>query len=328
MIITRTPMRITLGGGGTDIPSYHRTYGGALISAAIDKYMFIYVNRPIVDDLIRLKYSKTEIVKDVDEIQHDIARESLRLMEIRNAIEITAMADIPSGTGLGSSSCFAVGLLNALHALKREHISARDLAEEACHIEIDLCHKPIGKQDQYLAAFGGISELEIDTSGKVRISASRIDGDIRKELENNILLFFTGIKRESHSILQEQSLATGKDKKRIVDSLHRIKEIGQQIKEALSAGDIGRFGKLLDLHWQTKKKLSEKITDQKIERWYEVAKAHGALGGKIMGGGGGGFFMFYCEKDRRELRRAMAAEGLRELHFRFDIEGSKVLVNF
>ena len=321
-------MRITLGGGGTDIPSYHRTYGGALISAAIDKYMFIYVNRPIVDDLIRLKYSKTEIVKDVDEIQHDIARESLRLMEIRNAIEITAMADIPSGTGLGSSSCFAVGLLNALHALKREHISARDLAEEACHIEIDLCHKPIGKQDQYLAAFGGISELEIDTSGKVRISASRIDGDIRKELENNILLFFTGIKRESHSILQEQSLATGKDKKRIVDSLHRIKEIGQQIKEALSAGDIGRFGKLLDLHWQTKKKLSEKITDQKIERWYEVAKAHGALGGKIMGGGGGGFFMFYCEKDRRELRRAMAAEGLRELHFRFDIEGSKVLVNF
>ena len=321
-------MRITLGGGGTDIPSYHRTYGGALISAAIDKYMFIYVNRPIVDDLIRLKYSKTEIVKDVDEIQHDIARESLRLMEIRNAIEITAMADIPSGTGLGSSSCFAVGLLNALHALKREHISARDLAEEACHIEIDLCHKPIGKQDQYLAAFGGISELEIDTSGKVRISASRIDGDIQKELENNILLFFTGIKRESHSILQEQSLATGKDKKRIVDSLHRIKEIGQQIKEALSAGDIGRFGKLLDLHWQTKKKLSEKITDQKIERWYEVAKAHGALGGKIMGGGGGGFFMFYCEKDRRELRRAMAAEGLRELHFRFDIEGSKVLVNF
>jgi len=328
MIITRTPMRITFGGGGTDIPSYYRKYGGTLISAAIDKYMFIYVNRPIVDDLIRLKYSKTEIVENVDEIQHDIARESLRLMGIRDAIEITAMADIPSGTGLGSSGCFAVGLLNALHTLKREHISAQDLAEEACHIEIEVCHKPIGKQDQYLAAFGGITELEIDTCGRVRVSTSTIDCDIQRELENNILLFFTGIKRESYDILQGQSLATGRDEKRVVDNLHRIKEIGQQIKEALSTGNITRFGELLDVHWQTKKKLSEKIASPKIEQWYEVARAHGALGGKIMGAGGGGFFMFYCERDKRELRRAMVREGLRELHFRFDLEGSKVLVNF
>ncbi|MCC6449315.1 MAG: galactokinase [Candidatus Aureabacteria bacterium] len=328
MIITRTPMRIPLGGGGTDLPSYYSKYGGSLVSCAIDKYMFIYVNRPMVDDLIRLKYSKTEIVGEVDVIQHDIARESLKLMEIPGAIEITAMADVPAGTGLGSSSCFAVGLLNALHALKREHISAQDLAEEACRIEIDLCGKPIGKQDQYLAAFGGITELEIARDGKVTVATSPIGYDIQKELENNILLFFTGIKRESYDILKEQSAATVRDEKAVVESLHAIKELGHRIKETIASGNLAEFGRLLDVHWQTKKKLSGKISRPEIDRWYGLAKSHGALGGKIMGAGGGGFFMFYCEADKRPLRRAMAQEGLRELHFKFDDEGSKVLVNF
>jgi len=327
MIITRTPMRIPLGGGGTDLPSYYSKYGGALVSCAIDKYMFIYVNRPLVDDLIRLKYSRTEIVEDVSGIQHDIARESLKLMGIHNAIEITAMADIPAGTGLGSSSCFAVGLLNALHALRREHISTQDLAEEACRIEIDLCGKPIGKQDQYLAAFGGITELEIARDGTVTVTTSPIGYDIQKELENNILLFFTGIKRESHDILKEQSAATTRDEKAVVESLHAIKELGYRIKEALGSGNLTEFGRLLDVHWQTKKRLSGKISRPEMDRWYDIAKANGALGGKIMGAGGGGFFMFYCETDKRPLRRAMAQEGLRELHFKFDDEGSKVLVN-
>ena len=328
MIITRTPMRIPLGGGGTDLPSYYSRYGGSLISAAIDKYMFISVNRPLVDDLIRLKYSRTEIVDDSEKVRHDIARETMKLMGIRNSIEITAMADIPAGTGLGSSSCFAVGLLNAIHTMKREHIATQDLAEEACLIEIEKCGKPIGKQDQYLAAFGGITELEIDHSGKVTVTTSAIDYDIQKELESNILLFFTGIKRESHDILREQSAGAERDEKRVVESLHRIKEIGLEIKEAISSGNIDRFGELLDLHWRTKKRLSGKITRPEIDRWYEIARENGALGGKIMGAGGGGFFMFYCSGDKRALRKALTAEGLRELYFRFDVEGSKVLVNF
>jgi D-glycero-alpha-D-manno-heptose-7-phosphate kinase len=328
MIITRTPMRIPIGGGGTDLPSYYSKYGGALISAAIDKYMFIYVNRPIVDDLIRLKYSKTEIIDSADQVQHSIARESLKMLGIENAIEITAMADIPAGTGLGSSSCFAVGLLNALHTLKREHISDGELAEEACHIEIERCAKPIGKQDQYIAAFGGITEFEIDRKGKVSATRSAIDFDIQKELEANILLFFTGIKRESHDILKEQSKATTQDEHKVVQSLHEIKKIGLEIKESLASGNIRRFGELLDLHWQTKKNLSGKISRPEIDRWYNIAKDKGVLGGKIMGAGGGGFFLFYCEVDKRPLRKAMAQEGLRELHFKFDTEGSKVLVNF
>jgi len=328
MIITRTPMRIPLGGGGTDLPSYYRKYGGALVSAAIDKYMFIYVNRPIVDELVRLKYSRTEIVRSVDEIRHDIARESLRMAGIERAIEVTAMADVPAGTGLGSSSCFAVGLLGAIHALKRDHIPIQDLAEAACHVEIDLCGKPIGKQDQYIAAFGGIRELEIDRGGRVTVVPSPLGRDIRSELEDNILLFFTGIKRESHDILREQSAATAQEERGVVESLHEIKRIGYEIREALGSGNLRHFGELLDVHWQTKKRLSGKISLPEIDRWYEIARANGALGGKVMGAGGGGFFMFYCEEGKRELRSAMAGEGLSELHFRFDDEGSKVLVNF
>jgi D-glycero-alpha-D-manno-heptose-7-phosphate kinase len=321
-------MRIPLGGGGTDLASYYSQFGGALISAAIDKYMFISVNRPIVDDLIRLKYSKTEIVDTAAEIQHDIVREALHLLNIPNCIEITAMADIPAGTGLGSSSCFAVGLLNALHALKREYLSTYALAEEACELEIKRCKKPIGKQDQYLAAFGGITELSIAKDGKVKVSASPIHYDIQKELENNLLLFYTGIKRESYDILKHQSKATEKKESMVVESLHAIKEIGFKINEALAGGEIHRFGELLHEHWTTKKRLSQKISTPEIDRWYKIARENGALGGKIMGAGGGGFFMFYCEVDKRPLRKAMVGEGLRELHFKFDIEGSKVLVNF
>ena len=327
MIITRTPFRVPLGGGGTDLPSYYSKYGGFILSAAIDKYMFISLNQPIVDDLIRVKYSKSETISSVDEVQHEIVREALKLLGFKKAIEIVSMADVPAGTGLGSSGAYTIGLLNALHTLRRDSLTLQDLAEEACKIEIDILGKPIGKHDQYLAAFGGITCLEIEKDGKVEVCNGQISHATIDELEKNIFLFFTGISREANEILSSQSKAVAEEDSRVVDTLHRIKEIGYQIKSALEEGNLAKFGYLLDKHWQTKKNLSGKISDSKIDRLYEKAKENGAIGGKIMGAGGGGFFMFYCEEHRNRMRKAMAEEGLREMRFRFDFEGTKVLIN-
>jgi len=327
MIITRTPFRVPLGGGGTDLPSYYSKYGGFIFSAAIDKYMFISINQPIVDDLIRLKYSRSETVTCVDEVQHEIVREALRHLGFKNAIEVISMADVPAGTGLGSSGAYTVGILNGLHTLRRESVTLQELAEEACRIEIDILKKPIGKHDQYLAAFGGLACLEIEKDGTVRVCSGKISHGIVDELEKNILLFFTGVSRDANEILSSQSKAAAEEDSQVVDTLHRIKEIGYQIKEALEEGNLAKFGYLLDKHWRTKKNLSRKISDSKIDRLYEKAKENGALGGKIMGAGGGGFFMFYCEEHRNRLRKAMAEEGLREMRYRFDFEGSKVLIN-
>jgi len=327
MIITRTPFRVPLGGGGTDLPSYYSKYGGFIFSAAIDKYMFISINQPIVDELIRIKYSKSETVSSVDEVQHEIVREILRCLGIKNGIEVTSMADVPAGTGLGSSGAYTVGLLNGLHTLKRESLTLQQLAEEACKIEIDILGKPIGKHDQYLAAFGGLTCLEIEKDGMVKVCNGKISHATIDELEKNILLFFTGISRDANEILSSQSQAAKEEDNRVIDTLHRIKEIGCQIKEALEDGNLAKFGYFLDKHWQTKKNLSGKISDSRIDRLYEKAKENGALGGKIMGAGGGGFFMFYCEEHRSRLRKAMAEEGLQEMRYRFDFEGSKVLIN-
>ncbi len=327
MIITRTPFRIPLGGGGTDLPSYYSKYGGFIFSAAIDKYMFISINQPIVDNLIRVKYSKSETVTCVDEIQHEIVREALRYLGFKNGIEVVSMADVPAGTGLGSSGAYTVGLLNALHTLRRDSLSLQELAEEACKIEIEILGKPIGKHDQYLAAFGGLTCLEIEKDGAVKVCNSKISHSVIDELEKNILLFFTGISRDANDILSSQNKAVEKDEGKVVDALHKIKEIGYQIKEALESGNLAKFGYLLDKHWQVKKNLSGNVTDSSIDRLYEKAKENGALGGKIMGAGGGGFFMFYCEEHRNLLRNAMAEEGLREMRFRFDFEGTKVLIN-
>jgi len=327
MIITRTPFRVPLGGGGTDLPSYYSKYGGFIFSAAIDKYMFISINQPIVDDLIRIKYSKSETVSSVDEVQHEIVREALQYLGFKNAIEVVSMADVPTGTGLGSSGAYTVGLLNGLHTLKRESLTLQQLAEEACKIEIDILNKPIGKHDQYLAAFGGLTCLEIEKDGNVKVCNGEISHAMIDELEKNILLFFTGTSRDANEILSSQSKGAEREDSRIVDTLHRIKEIGYQIKDALESGNLAKFGYLLDKHWYVKKNLSGKISDPKIDRLYEKAKENGALGGKIMGAGGGGFFMFYCEERRNHLRKAMAEEGLREMRYRFDFEGSKVLIN-
>lgn len=327
MIITRTPFRVPLGGGGTDLPSYYSKYGGFIFSAAIDKYMFISINQPLVDDLIRIKYSKSETVSSIDEVQHEIVREALQYLGFKNAIEVVSMADVPAGTGLGSSGAYTVGLLNGLHTLKRESLTLQQLAEEACKIEIDILNKPIGKHDQYLAAFGGLTCLEIEKDGNVKVCSGKISHAIIDELEKNILLFFTGISRDANEILSSQSKGAEREDSQIVDTLHRIKEIGYQIKDALESGNLAKFGYLLDKHWHVKKNLSGKISDSEIDRLYEKAKENGALGGKIMGAGGGGFFMFYCEEHRNHLRKAMAEEGLREMRYRFDFEGSKVLIN-
>ncbi len=327
MIITRTPFRITLGGGGTDLPAYYSRYGGFIFAAAIDKYMFINLNRPIVDDLVRVKYTRSEIVPHREELQHEIAREALHLAGIDRAVEIVSMADVPAGTGLGSSSCYAVGLLNALHTMKRKPIGFRELAEEACRLEIEILGKPIGKQDQYMASFGGLTVLEIARDGTVEVSPAEISDSVLDELQRNLLVFYTGTERSSLDILSEQSRGVATAQQIVVESLHAIKEMGYQILEMIEKGNLTDFGLALDKHWQAKKKLSSRVSNPAFDQIYRLAKENGALGGKISGAGGGGFFVFYAENRHNELRRALQAAGLREMRCRFDFEGTKVMAN-
>jgi len=331
MIVARAPLRVPLGGGGTDLPGYASRFGGFVLSAAINKYVYINVNRPHVDDVIRVKYSRTEEVDDLEQIVHPLVREALRLTGIRGGIEISAMADVPAGTGLGSSGSFLVALLTALHGFKREHPSTYELAEEACHIEIDRAGQPAGKQDQYLAAFGGITCLDIARDGRVRVSPLRIAPGTFAEMRNFTLLFYTGLRRESFDILAEQGRGAQADEAAVVENMHRIKEIGLRVKAALESDDLEQFGLLLDEHWRAKRGISSKMSSSTIDRWYQLGLQNGALGGKLMGAGGGGFLMFFCPSEnggKTKLRRAMAAEGLREMPFDFDEEGAKVLMNF
>jgi len=325
MIITRTPFRITLGGGGTDLPSFYREHGGFILAVAIDKYMFLNVNTPIVDDLVRVRYSKTELVRQVDEVEHTLAREALRSFRIHDGIEIVSIADIPAGTGLGSSSCYLVGLLKGLHTLTETPASSQDLAEEACRIELDVLKKPIGKQDQYLAAFGGLTVLEIDREGVVGVRRLMVNREVLEALEGNILLFYTGEMRDATTILERQDSASKKKDTTVVGSLREILDIGHEITASIEKGNLRRFGELMDYHWQAKKRLAHGITNPAIDAWYEVAKRNGAIGGKISGAGGGGFLMLYCEEGKSRLREAMRNAGLRELNFRFEFEGSKVI---
>lgn len=328
MIITRAPFRIPLGGGGTDLPSYYRNHGGFVFSAGIDKHMYIGVNQPIVDDLVRIKYMKSEVVDSVDGIQHELAREALRLLGFQNAIEVVSVSDVPAGTGLGSSSCYLVGLLNSLHTLKRDFISLQELAEEACRIEIDILKKPIGKQDQYMAAFGGLTVLDIAPDGAVKVRNAKVSRATIDDLERNMLVFYTGLSRNALDILASQSRAAENNEQVVVDSLHRIKEIGLQVLEAFEKADLTRFGLLMDEHWRHKKRLASNVTDARLDELYDLAKRHGALGGKVTGAGGGGFFVFYCEENHARLRSAMEAAGLREMRYRLDFEGTKAISNF
>ncbi|MGD0226685.1 MAG: galactokinase [Terriglobia bacterium] len=325
MIITRTPFRVTLGGGGTDLPSFYREHGGFILAVSLDKYMYLNVNTPIVDDKIRVKYTKTEQVEHVDQVEHTLAREALQHFGITSGIEIVSIADIPAGTGLGSSSAYLVGLLNAMHALTQNPVGPQQLAEEACHIELDLLKKPIGKQDQYMAAFGGLTILDISPDGKVRVTRLGLEVEVLEALEHNLLMFYTQDMRDATTILRKQDSATQRNDKVVVSSLREIKDIGIETCSAIVDGNLRRFGELMDIHWQAKKRLAEGITNPQIDAWYELAKRNGAIGGKISGAGGGGFLTLYCEENTSQLREAMRGAGLRQLNFRFDFEGSKVI---
>ena len=319
-------MRLPLGGGGTDLASYYSKFGGFFVAAAIDKYNYIAVKRRF-ENGFRISYSVTEITDSVDTIRQPIVREALKLLDIHEYLEMVSIADVPGRSGLGGSSSYAVGVLNALHSFKRESVRRQSLAEEACRLEIDVLREPIGKQDQYVVSFGGINSYEIEKDGTVNVSPLSISPHSTAELESNLLLFYTGIKRDASRLLERQKQDEEKGVKRVVDSMHEIKRIGYQVRDSLVSGDIRSFGELLDLHWRTKKNLSDQISNNRIDQLYDTAMRNGALGGKIMGAGGGGFFMFYSENGKERLRSAMVKEGLTEVRFRFDFDGSKIMLN-
>lgn len=324
MIITRSPLRITLGGGGTDLPSYYREHEGFVISAAIDKYVYITLHETFVADLI-IKYSKLERVTRVEEVEHPIIREALQVVGIEpRYLELSSMADIPSGTGLGSSGSFTTSLLKALHAHKRNLIHPAELAEQACHIEIDRLGEPIGKQDQYIAAYGGITCFRYLANGRVEAYPLRISEETRYNLEDNLLLFFTGYSRSASGILKDQDDKSRAADQSMTENLHFIKKLGRQSQEALECGDLNEFAQLMNVHWQRKKERSGAMTSTRIDEWYAHALANGAAGGKLIGAGGGGFLMFYSN-EKAKLRHAMRDIGLTEVRFRFDFEGTKVV---
>ena len=323
MIITRTPLRISLGGGGTDLPSYYRRHSGVVVSAAIDKYVFIGINRTFTDDYF-VKYSALERSRTVEGIEHPIVREALRMHPVGPALEIVSMADIPAGTGLGSSGTFTVGLLRALYAFKREHVSAHALAEEACAIEIERLARPSGKQDQYIAAFGGLTCFEFCSDGRVQVSPLLIPQPALHDLEENLLLFFTGYSRDADQMLTDQDSRSTKGDAGMLENLGTIARIGREVKTALESGDIRRFAELMNTHWETKRERTEGMTSDALDRWYQVAMESGALGGKLVGAGAGGFLLFYAERPA-SLRQAMAREGLSEVRFQFDFDGSTVI---
>ena len=324
MIITRSPLRISLGGGGTDLPSYYKEHSGFLIAAAIDKYVYITLHQTFEQELI-IKYSKLERVGQVAEIQHPIIREALKLVGIDGYLELTSMADIPAGTGLGSSGSFTTALLKALHAYKKNIIHPRDLAEQACHIEIDLLGEPIGKQDQYIAAYGGLTCFQFLPNGHVEANPLKVDSETLYNLEDNLLLFFTGYSRSASNILKDQDEKSRQSDKEMIDNLHFVKELGYQSQEALETGNLHKFGELMNVHWEHKKKRSGGMSNGDIDRWYNLAMENGALGGKLIGAGGGGFLMFYAD-DKAKLRHAMNQAGLKEVRFRFDFEGTKAII--
>ena len=324
MIITRSPLRISIGGGGTDLPSYYREHGGFLVAAAIDKYVYLTQHRTFQPEII-IKYSKLERVQSVEAIEHPIVREALKLTGTTDPhLELTSMADIPGGTGLGSSGSFTTALLKALHTAKKNILSPAELAEQACHIEIERLGEPIGKQDQYIAAVGGITAFTFHPDGRVEYRPCKIAEETLFNLEDNLLLFFTGYSRSASAILRDQNDKSKQNDAAMLDNLHFTKELGYKSLECLESGNLEEFARLMDVHWQRKKVRSAGMSNAHINEWYDHAMAHGAQGGKLIGAGGGGFLMFYAA-DKAKLRHAMREKGLQEVRFRFDFEGTKVV---
>lgn len=325
MIMTRSPLRITLGGGGTDLPSYYREHGGFLVAAAIDKYVYVTALRPFVPGIF-LKYSQLEHVDRVEDVQHRLIREALKALDFKTPqIEITALADIPAGTGLGSSGSFTTALLRALHAYRHHPLAPHDLAELACDIEINRLGEAVGKQDQYIAACGGVTCFTFNPDDSVQVEPLAVPTETLFNLEDNLLLFFTGFERRAGHILSDQKVRSEQGDAAMLQNLHEVKELGFRSRDALLSGDTAGFGALLHEQWEQKKRRSNGMTNPQIDEWYELGLRNGALGGKLVGAGGGGFLLFYSE-DHRRLRAAMRTAGLDEVRFRFDFEGTKVLL--
>lgn len=331
MIVARTPFRVTLGGGGTDLPSFYEKHGGFILAMGLDKYMYVFLNRPLVEKRVILHYTKSESVEHVSELKHELAREALHLNGIEHSIEISSLADIPASTGLGSSSCYLVALLMAVHAYKKDYISLQEIAEEACHIELNVLKKGIGKQDQYMAAFGGLAVLDIDKSGKVNVRHLNLRPWATAELIANSHIYYLQKKRDAMDVLQDQNKAmkeSSQDNKKVEESLLQIKEIGLKILKAVEQEDFDTFGKLMDEHWQNKRKLSQKISYSEVDQLYDyVKKEYNVLGGKIIGAGGGGFLMLYCPNGKKELTQFMETKGYFRLPYNIEFEGTKIVSN-
>ncbi|HEY9641896.1 MAG TPA: hypothetical protein V6C57_15520 [Coleofasciculaceae cyanobacterium] len=331
MIITRTPFRVTLGGGGTDLPSYYEKHGGFIFAMGITQYMYVMINPPTIDRMIRLHYTQSETVFHVSELQHELAREALRYHGIEDKMEISSMADLPAGTGLGSSSCYLIGLLTALHHYRRDYVSLQALAEEACDIELNILKKGIGKQDQYMAAFGGLTVLEIAKDGKVTVKAVSMDTSAIAEFVANTHIYYTGFRRDAVAVLSDQNSAmqaAAPQHDVVANSLTHIKDLGYRILGAIEAEDFDAWGTMLDEHWRFKKQLSARITLTKVDQIYdEVRQNYNVLGGKIIGAGGGGFLMLYCNKDHKKLEQFMEAQKMPRLHYTIEPEGAKVVAD-
>lgn len=323
MIVTKTPFRISFVGGGSDLESFYRHHQGAVLSTTINKYMYISSHYFFDEDKVRIKYSKTETVKDINKVRHPIVKEVLKKFKINGALEISSNADVPTGTGLGSSSAFTVGLLYNLYTVFGEHVSKKRLAEEACDIEINKLKEPIGKQDQYAVAFGGLNVIRFNPGGIVNVGPIHLKKEVHEALEDNLVMFYTGKNRKASSILIEQkkNLESNKDKINILKEMVGLVPV---MRETLHKGNLREFGKILHQNWLLKQELASKITDSYINSLYNKALKNGAVGGKILGAGGGGFLLFYCEKKNQgKLRKALSP--LRELKFKFDNEGSKII---
>lgn len=323
MIITQTPLRMSFAGGGSDLPSFYRQFGGAVVSTAIDKYIYVNVNKKF-DNWIRLSYSRTEEVESVDQIEHRVVRAALQKLKINGGLEITSIADIPSrGTGLGSSSSFAIGLLLALHAYQSRYISPGDLAEEACTVEIDLCGDRIGKQDQYAAAFGGLNFFRFEPDHSVIVEPILCSGETLLRLQSSLVTFYTGTTRQASMILSEQS--EGAESKPATQKLlRRMAALAHELRSELNRGHVEALGQILDEGWRLKREIHHGVSSSAIDDWYAAAKRAGAAGGKLLGAGGGGFLTFFAPPERHsEIEKAI---GLRRVDMGLERSGSRVLL--
>lgn len=322
MIISRTPFRISFVGGGSDMETFYAKHTGAVLSTSIDKYMYISSHRYFDKNQIQVKYAKTETVSNIDDLQHPLLREALRKANITGGIEISSIADIPSGTGMGSSSSFTVGLLHNLYAINRKYVTHEELAREACEIEIDILKEPIGKQDQYAAAFGGLNIISFQKDGSVKTEPLYIENEVYQQLQDNLVMFYVGNQRKASEILSEQKKNASQEDK--FNVLKQMVGFVYDMRDVLYAGRLNDFGKLLHENWILKQLLASKISNPEINEVYDAGMANGATGGKLLGAGGGGFMLFYCEKSK-QAKLIEALKRYETIDFKFERDGSKII---